>query len=111
MAKKKDPLDFASAGAEKVYKEYVKPAQKKQPTKKKPSGGKSPGKNQGNRSDRTPKRNTSPVSSKTRQTRASNQRIASYDTGKQYREKQVEKQHAKVQDASYLQKVKNRTNN
>ncbi len=111
MAKKKDPLDFASAGAEKVYKEYVKPAQKKQPTKKKPSGGKSPGKNQGNRSDRTPKRNTSPVSSKTRQTRASNQRIASYDTGKQYREKQVEKQHAKVQDASYLQKVKNRTQN
>ena len=112
MAKKKDPLDFASAGAEKVYKEYVKPAQKKQPTKKKPSGGKSPRKNQGNRSDRTPKRNTSPVSSKTRQTRASNQRVSSYNTKTRNQDRQKRQSEInRSQKKSYLRDVQNATGN
>lgn len=112
MAKKKDPLDFASAGAEKVYKEYVQPAQKKQPTKKKPSGGKSPRKNQGNRSDRTPKRNTSPVSSKTRQTRASNQRVSSYNTKTSNQDRQKRQSEInRSQKKSYLRDVRNATGN
>ena len=112
MAKKKDPLDFASAGAEKVYKEYVQPAQKKQPTKKKPSGGKSPRKNQGNRSDRTPKRNTSPVSSKTRQTRASNQRVSSYNTKTSNQDRQKRQSEInRSQKKSYLRDVQNATGN